>query len=47
MDGLNAYKGMTSPSWLTDEKANKARAKRKARAKFNKKQKRLNPQRSK
>lgn len=36
---------MANPSFVNDVKANKARAKRKARAKFNKKQKRLNPQR--
>ena len=43
----NTYARMTKPSYLSEQKANKARAKRKARAKFNKKQKRLNPQRSK
>lgn len=41
------YARMARPSFLAEEKASKARAKRKARAKFNKKQKRLNPQRSK
>lgn len=38
---------MTKPSFLVEQKASKARAKRKARQKLNRKQKRLNPQRSK
>ena len=47
MDSISPYARKTKPSFLADDKANKARAKRKARAKFNKKQRRLNPQRRK
>ncbi len=43
----NPYARMTKSSFLVEQKASKARAKRKARQKFNKKQKRLNPQRRK
>lgn len=42
----NPYARMTKPSDLSELKASKIRAKRKARVKFNKKQKRLNPERS-